>query len=132
MSQPQIQSNVRAKLFMPQQDVESVILNLITEIGMSALKVKDVGDAGQAQTVFIMSVMNLDNFVYPLLTSHSEFDWGDYTEKRDSIVNEIGENSPTLGQARNLYKLTIEVLSKHRLFKMRRQTYFGIGWTRYN
>lgn len=130
---------VKTKLFTPQAlDVEQIVLHLIDEIGLSALRVQSVGDASQANTVFTMLVLNLDSFVFNLLISDESKDWDDYVAERKRIVDNwpldhSGGRDPSIGQkeaaaARTLYGLTIRTWAFQRLFKLRRFSYFGVGW----
>jgi hypothetical protein len=129
------QSSFRQKLFKPQfLDIEQIILHMIEAISLSALLVKDVGDAKQANAAFTALVLNLDSFVFPLLTAEDQINWTKYITDRKMITDkwkitqDAGE-SPS-NSARELYKLTVETLARQRLFKVRRMVYFGVGWYR--
>lgn len=130
---------VKTKLFTPQSlDVEQIVLNLINELGLSAIRVQTVGDATQANTVFTMLALNLDSFVFSLLTSDKTKDWDEYIKERDAITSrwpekKIGSNDndhiyQQARQARKLYELTVKTWANQRLFKVRRFSYFGVGW----
>lgn len=116
-------------------DVEDVINNCINEINLSALKVSQaqgVADMTFANQIYTALIINLDTFVYSLLTADEDHDWGDYETKRAKIklAWPIAGAKPDMEQVRQLYSLTIKVLSRERLFKMRRWIYFGEGWKR--
>ena len=96
--------NFQSRLFRPQAlDIEQIILHLIDEIGLSAVKVAQLGDAKQANTVFIMLVLNLDNFLYPILTADDSKEWSEYRKKRKAIYDKWPESNP-INEARELYK----------------------------
>jgi hypothetical protein len=113
-------------------DVEQIVLNAVNEIVLSHSRVAQTGDATQANMVYIGLVLNLDAFVRPLVRryvqSKSTRMW--YESKRTEIVKRwpIGGDNPNIADARALFDLTIDVLAQERSFKMRRWTFFGIGW----
>jgi hypothetical protein len=114
-------------------DVEQIVLNAVNEIVLAHSRVAQLGDATQANMVYIGLVLNLDAFVRPLVRqyvqSKSTKVW--YESKRTEIIKRwpIGGDSPSISDARQLFDLTIEVLARERSFKMRRWTFFGIGWS---
>ena len=134
MSAPMEQNRAtyRDRLFKPQAlDMEQIVLHLIEAINLSAIMVKDVGNASQANSVFTALVLNLDSFVYPILSSEGR-EFGDYEDRRKQIKDtwdkSSDEGSSPYSSARKLYMLTVETLAKERLFKVRRLVYFGYGW----
>ncbi len=123
------QQNFQSRLFRPQAlDIEQIMLHMIDEIGLSAVKVAQLGDATQANTVFIMLVLNLDNFIFPILTADGSRNWDDYKKERKSIYDTWPDKTSAINEARQLYKLSISILAKQRLFKVKRYSSFGIGW----
>ncbi len=114
-------------------DVEQIVLNAVNEIVLAHSRVAQVGDATQANMVYIGLVLNLDAFVRPLVRQYVQSKvtktW--YESRRTEIVKRwpIGGDNPNISDARQLFELTIEVLARERSFKMRRWTFFGIGWS---
>jgi hypothetical protein len=111
-------------------DVEQIILNLIDKAGQSALMVNDVGDMTKTNAVFESLVLNLDAFVKALFTSDSTRDWSEYLDERKKIIGEWPDEPkrPNVALVRRLYSLTIYTVAKQRLFRMKRQVYFGVAW----
>lgn len=108
--------------------MEQIILHLIDEIGLSAIKVAQFGDATLANATFVSLVLNLDNFLFPILTSDGSKDWDDYKQERNVIYKKWPEKTSAVNEARELYKLCVSILAKQRLFKVKRYSSFGIGW----
>jgi hypothetical protein len=132
-SGPQVQ-HIREKFLAGKAlDVEQIVLNAVNEIVLAHARVAQAGDATQANTVYIGLVLNLDAFVRPLIRQYVQSKatktW--YESRRTEIVKRwpIGGDSPNISDARQLFELTVEVLARERSFKMRRWTFFGVGWS---
>ena len=124
--------NSSGKLFNPVfLDVEQIVLHLIDGITLAPLKVSIVGDATQANVAFTFLCWNLDSFVYPLLTSDETIDWDGYKKERKGIIDRLDKAPDARAQAqiaRELFELTVKVWNTQRLFKLKRQSYFGMRW----
>ena len=59
-----------------------------------------------------------------------------YTRERDAVnrawkdAKNKKDQSADITYARQLFMLTVNIVSKQNLFKVRRSTFFGIGWKR--
>ena len=125
-------SGYRAKFLAGKAlDIEQIVLNGINEVLLAHLRVAQIGDATQANMIYIGLVLNLDAFVRPLIRNYaSKANRVYYETKRTEIAKRwpvTGEN-PRIEDARSLFDLTVDVLAKERSFKMRRWTFFGEGW----
>lgn len=123
-------SNYRDKLFSAKAlDIEQIILSTVDQIMLSPLKVAELGDAVKVNRMTEGLVLNLDAFVSRILLAESGFEDSPYQKERVEIIEKWPvEGAPNMELVRDLFKLTIEELQKRRLFKMRRYTYFGMGW----
>ena len=122
--------NFKDKLFTAKSlDIEQIILNSVDQIMLSPLKVAELGDAIKVNRMTEGLVLNLDAFVSRILLAEEGFEDSAYQKARIAIVEKWPkEGNPNMELVRDLFKLTIEELQKRRLFKMRRYTYFGMGW----
>jgi hypothetical protein len=126
--------NVRQKILRGEAlDIEQIILHLIDAIGLSALFITDPWDTSKANAIFTTLVLNLDNFVYPLLFAENFVTLKPYLESRERIIEAWAEakarrENNDIDFARELYMLTVKTLAEQRVFKTRREMYFGFGW----
>jgi hypothetical protein len=132
-SDSQIGSGYREKFLAGKVlDLEQIVLSAVNEIILAHSRVAQLGDASQANVIYTGLVLNLDAFVRPLIHQyvHSKATKQWYETKRVEIAKRwpIGGDNPNLVDVRSLFSLTIEVLARERVFKMRRWTFFGEGW----
>jgi hypothetical protein len=126
--------NVRQKILRGEMlDVEQIILHLVDAIGLSALFITDPWDTSKANAIFTTLVLNLDNFVYPLLFAENFVTLQPYLESRKRIIEawaeaKVRREGNDIDFARELYMLTIKTLAEQRVFKTKREIYFGFGW----
>lgn len=123
-------SNFKQKLFSAKSlDIEQIVLNAVDQIMLSPLKVAELGDATKVNRMTEGLVLNLDAFVSRILLAEEAIEDSDYQKKRKAIIERWPKDTvPNMELVRDLFKLTIEELQKRRLFKVRRQSYFGMGW----
>ncbi len=126
-------STTKDKLFAAKSlDIEQIILTTVEQIMLSPLKVAEIGDATKVNRMTEGLVLNLDAFVSRILLAEEGFEDSPYQKERVDIINGWPvEGPPNMEKVRDLFKLTIEEIQKRRLFKMRRYTFFGVGFKKW-
>ena len=122
--------NYREKLFAAKSlDIEQIILTAINEIMVAPLKIAELGDIAKVNAMMEGLVLNLDAFVSRILLTEEHFADSKYQKDRTKIIETWPTDSkPNMNLVRDLFKLTVEALQERRLFKVKRYSYFGMGW----
>lgn len=117
------------QLFNPKLDVEMVFILQVDRCMDVGRAITSTGSTDTMRTIYVENVLNLDSFVFPLLTADEDIDWSSYIEEREKLVSDwpisvVDQES----RCRKLFMLTIRLWRKQRLFKVRRYGYFGARW----
>ena len=118
--------------FFADVSFEAIVLNGINNILSSSLFVGAEGETNRSHIVFGELVQTFDAFVHPVIEEYSEgqYDIGDYLKERAKVRKEWDEADDADAQTRcatELFRTTVRVLSRQRLFKVRHYSFVVIG-----
>lgn len=105
---------------------ELLLLQTMQAIQMSPLMIDRIGDAGKAHSVFTGLVINFDALVMGFMESSNSLAVRNFKEEREDIVASWNDNE--YKKALELYTAIVNVLTREGVFKIKRYSYFGVGW----